>query len=394
VNQKYETLAGQDVKQKLYADSILQLVNQKYETLAGQDVKQKLYADSILQLVNQKYETLAGQDVKQKLYIDSVLQLVNQKYETLAGQDVKQKLYIESKLKLLNQKQELLQSEFHTEKSNLGKIKTHLQSDIEKNSTKQAKLQSELADLLKSTKKEILTQANINEKISDFNHDIMESLSNEILLDDEYREWELQFENKTDKEEYLKSLISGVNKEDKLLDIGCGAGELIEYTQQQGIISKGIDISEKAIASCREKGLDVNLSDALIYLSTEKENTYDYVTLIHIIEHIPPKKLRDIFNLVYFVLKPKGRIFIETPNVQSLFTLSRYYYMDSTHLRPKHPSLIKFVLEKTGFRNVELNFSDDIPENFNFSKLDKRSGDVLNEILFSGGGNIYLQGSK
>ncbi|MBC9908929.1 methionine biosynthesis protein MetW [Chitinophaga varians] len=57
--------------------------------------------------------------------------------------------------------------------------------------------------------------------------------------------------------EYSK-IISLLNKGEKVLDLGCGNGLLIEAMQQEGQCScKGMELSESGVEICRQKGLDV-----------------------------------------------------------------------------------------------------------------------------------------
>jgi methionine biosynthesis protein MetW len=107
----------------------------------------------------------------------------------------------------------------------------------------------------------------------------------------------------------------------RLLDIGCGNGEL-------GIIAKnkfkqifGIDISKCALEEAHKVGLivkQVNLNREPV---PYEENTFDAVTCLDVIEHV--------FNPNYLIaeirriLKPNGILIISFPNVGFLlFRLS------------------------------------------------------------------------
>jgi hypothetical protein len=46
----------------------------------------------------------------------------------------------------------------------------------------------------------------------------------------------------------------------------------------------------------------------------------------------------------------------ETPNPMSLIVLGNSYVLDPTHVWPLHPSLMTFLAERAGFRDVELRF--------------------------------------
>src|SRR5205823_2617897 len=46
----------------------------------------------------------------------------------------------------------------------------------------------------------------------------------------------------------------------------------------------------------------------------------------------------------------------ETPNPASLIVLGNSYILDPTHVLPLHPSLLAFLCESAGFRDVRLRF--------------------------------------
>jgi len=109
---------------------------------------------------------------------------------------------------------------------------------------------------------------------------------------------------------YLNGLNKGV-----LLDVGCGSGGWLAKMQALGWKVVGVEPDEQAVKIAREKfGLKV-------YQGTLKEqnfaaNTFDAITLSHVIEHVydPIGLLRECLR----VLKPKGCLVCITPNIESL----------------------------------------------------------------------------
>jgi 2-polyprenyl-3-methyl-5-hydroxy-6-metoxy-1,4-benzoquinol methylase len=99
----------------------------------------------------------------------------------------------------------------------------------------------------------------------------------------------------------------------RLLDVGCGNGDFLEIARQAGWQAQGVDLDPAAAATARARGFDVRVGgiDAL----QDKSGTFDMVTLCHVIEHVPdpPAVLASARSL----LKPGGRLWIETPNVDS-----------------------------------------------------------------------------
>jgi 2-polyprenyl-3-methyl-5-hydroxy-6-metoxy-1,4-benzoquinol methylase len=100
----------------------------------------------------------------------------------------------------------------------------------------------------------------------------------------------------------------------RLLDIGFGSGEFLDFAQHAGWKVSGADPDLKAVQINLQKGFDVRQGD--IFAFTNHENTFDAITLSHVIEHVhdPRSVIREAFRL----LKPGGVIWVETPNINSL----------------------------------------------------------------------------
>jgi len=100
-----------------------------------------------------------------------------------------------------------------------------------------------------------------------------------------------------------------------ILDIGCGSGLFLKSCKDQGIRGEGIDVSNTALGFAKnEFGLTVynKTTDELI----KEYKKYDLITLWHVLEHFlePVDELHKIKEL----LKPKGILIIEVPNLKSI----------------------------------------------------------------------------
>jgi SAM-dependent methyltransferase len=100
----------------------------------------------------------------------------------------------------------------------------------------------------------------------------------------------------------------------RLLDVGCGAGELLGHLSELGWEVVGIEPDPDAAAQARKRGVDVrvgNLDDAPF-----PAMSFDVVSLVHVIEHVPDPlaTLRHVHEL----LRPGGKVILVTPSVSSL----------------------------------------------------------------------------
>ena len=102
-----------------------------------------------------------------------------------------------------------------------------------------------------------------------------------------------------------------------LLGLGCGTGDYLGSLKYRNIDVWGIDISEIATASARQK---VKKPEQIICADAERlpfeDGTFDYVTAWGVIEHFPDTD--SIVQEVARVLKPQGTAVIMVPNI--------YYY--------------------------------------------------------------------
>jgi 2-polyprenyl-3-methyl-5-hydroxy-6-metoxy-1,4-benzoquinol methylase len=100
---------------------------------------------------------------------------------------------------------------------------------------------------------------------------------------------------------------------DRLLDIGCGGGEFLQRARRLGWSVEGVDFDPKAVAAASAAGLKVSVGSIEAY--AEVRNHFDVVTCNHVIEHV--YDARELVEAIYRILKPGGRIWIETPNIGS-----------------------------------------------------------------------------
>jgi methionine biosynthesis protein MetW len=75
----------------------------------------------------------------------------------------------------------------------------------------------------------------------------------------------------------VANLIEGGSR---VLDIGCGEGELLAYlTQWKGIDARGMEISQNGVNACVRNGLSVIQGDADHDLQDYPSDSFDYVVL-------------------------------------------------------------------------------------------------------------------
>ncbi len=91
----------------------------------------------------------------------------------------------------------------------------------------------------------------------------------------------------------------------RILDIGCGPGELSYRISLQGAGVTGIDLSYKLLEYARERSDQVTwIQDDAMHLHHIQDSTYDFVVSSVMLMDVPDH--RAVFNSAYRVLKPNG----------------------------------------------------------------------------------------
>jgi len=191
--------------------------------------------------------------------------------------------------------------------------------------------------------------------------------------------------------EKLKKYLPIFSSSDNILDIGCGRGEFLQLLKEQGKTGTGIDISLSMLKIAEQKGLTCQRHDALQYLKKIKSESIGGIFSAQVIEHLHPDYFRNLILESYRVLKKNSPIVLETINPLSIFALSNIYFLDVTHQKPLHPEFLRYLLESSGFDNVNIIYSEELSEEslvevdpkHEIAKEFNTNVDKLNKILFS-----------
>ena len=96
----------------------------------------------------------------------------------------------------------------------------------------------------------------------------------------------------------------------RVLDVGAGIGEFVSAAADAGFQASGIEPSEEAAATARERGLEVATTD--LAGLTGAGGAFDAVVLINVLEHVPDAALT--LRQVGALLAPGGACFVQVPN--------------------------------------------------------------------------------
>lgn len=181
---------------------------------------------------------------------------------------------------------------------------------------------------------------------------------------------------------YVNYIIDAykVSKGKYLLDIGCGRGEFLEILKEHNIPSKGIDIDEVNTGVCKEFQLDIELIDILQFLKSVDNNSLIGITAFQVVEHFNTAYLIEFIRVSFQKIKEGGVIILETANPLSFYSLKNFF-LDLTHRNPIPPDTLRFLVETSGFRSIEVIFSSPVQDEIKLKGNDENIR-KLNEVLF------------
>ncbi|MBB4035072.1 2-polyprenyl-3-methyl-5-hydroxy-6-metoxy-1,4-benzoquinol methylase [Dysgonomonas hofstadii] len=133
--------------------------------------------------------------------------------------------------------------------------------------------------------------------------------------------------------EHQKALDE-INKDDFVLDVGCGSGYFLEKLLNKTTNIKGLEYNDLAIKQCKEKNIPVVKSD-IQHFSKENIETFDVVCAFQVLEHV--YDIQSFIDSCVQVLKPNGKLIIGVPNNNPyLFKHDLYHTLN---LPPHHIGL-------------------------------------------------------
>lgn len=148
---------------------------------------------------------------------------------------------------------------------------------------------------------------------------------------------------------------SHFNKKGVVLDVGPGNGEFLAELKNVGWDVWGSDFSMMAAKNTSQKIGDNRIKVGQFYRQNWTKS-FDLITFWHVLEHTrePQKYMRKSYK----ILKNGGRIFGEVPNFDSpwlwLFKDRYAWIMVPVHVIYFSPQSVRYLLEKAGYKNIEV----------------------------------------
>jgi SAM-dependent methyltransferase len=140
-----------------------------------------------------------------------------------------------------------------------------------------------------------------------------------------------------------------------VLDVGSGRGEFLDLLRSEGIEARGVDLDEGMVRRAREKGHEVEHSDALEYLRGLDDGSVPALFAAQLVEHLPWEVLVEFLKLVRVKLVPGGMAIFETVNPHMPSAL-KAFWVDPTHQHPLFPEVLLAHCRFAGFASGRVTF--------------------------------------
>jgi len=130
----------------------------------------------------------------------------------------------------------------------------------------------------------------------------------------------------------------------KILDIGCGNGEITKSFRELGMEVYGIDISESSLINIENSNFKKH--DLSNHPYPYEDESFDYIFSKSVIEHMNEPDI--LIDEAFRLLKKNGMFICMTPSWKHSY--QEAFYIDHTHVTPFIKHSLEVICELSGFK--------------------------------------------
>jgi ubiquinone/menaquinone biosynthesis C-methylase UbiE len=133
--------------------------------------------------------------------------------------------------------------------------------------------------------------------------------------------------------------LAQIQPDERVLDIGCGRGELVVHAAMRGAYAVGIDYAEGAVRIAEEAlaGYPPEIRDRADVRQMNAraldfaDESFDLAFMSDVVEHLYPRELEEAVRDTWRVLRPGGRLIVHTCPNRLLYEVTYPIYIRNVH---------------------------------------------------------------
>jgi SAM-dependent methyltransferase len=173
---------------------------------------------------------------------------------------------------------------------------------------------------------------------------------------------------------------------DSLLDVGCNVGAWLGVCVSLYPTAKlaGVEINQAALTTAKQNVPAAELCHASAENLPFPSESFDYVTCIEVLEHIPSSLRPAAFQEMHRVLRPGGRLLLTVPHA------GWFSWLDSNNVRFRFPGLYRWLIRSGRRDEGYLDFGREIEwhQHFTVEELMQLAGDNWHTVGVCYGGLV------
>lgn len=156
----------------------------------------------------------------------------------------------------------------------------------------------------------------------------------------------------------------------KVLELGCGEGNVTEEIRNQGFEVTGVDMNAEKIEMAQHRCPDISFIQSDVLKLSLPQGSFDTIILPEILEHVTEETGNKMLDIAWRLLKTQGRLIVSVPNenciphpnhirqfdIYSLKALLSKYGKPYTSIEQPYKWLMMYV-DKNESRNKGYNLS-------------------------------------
>ncbi|AJC86770.1 class I SAM-dependent methyltransferase [Campylobacter sp. RM16704] len=175
-----------------------------------------------------------------------------------------------------------------------------------------------------------------------------------------------------------------INKNIKILDLGCGAGRHLKFLAENGFDAYGCDYSEKSIEICHHiiKDYNVKLNVSSIEQLPYEDSFFDGLICYGVLYYSPKSTIEQSIKEIYRILKKNAKAFIV------LRSLEDYRYLNGIYVNNNEVVINEKYETRSGFKEngMRITFFNKKELYYMFSEFEKIT---INSMRISHENDLY-----